>query len=181
MKKPIGILLAILSAVAINGLTLAAPAPASAESGSVTYASGGTKRPEIDQTSLWARNGPRRITVVLRVKDLTSAGRFILFVEEDSPEPWFGTSVEVFKRDGRVIQRYRQLDFENGSEPRRCAAGEVRWAAGRDFIRFRFPQSCFHGELPDRWQFGVLSHLGRNIGPRDRYDNPRRDLVLYRG
>ena len=180
MRK-IGTLLTLLSALVLSGLTLAAPSPASAESGDLTFATGGGKVAAIDLTGLHASSGDRRVSLVLHVRDLTDRGRFNFYQVENSPEAVFGLEIEIYKRrDGQVVDRFREFG-DGWSEARPCPSSKVRWAKGRDLIRLSYRQGCFHADQPDVWQFGTFSRLRYSTEERSEVDNPRKHLVLQRG
>jgi hypothetical protein len=179
MKK-IGMLAALLAGLLLNGLTLTSPPSASAETGGVTYESGGNKNAAIDLTRLRVRNRQHRVMMVVKVVDLGNRGRFRFYMVEDSPEPVFGLEAEVFRRDGQVVDRFREFG-DGWSAARKCADSRVRWARARELIRLSFPQHCFHAPLPDSWEFDTFSKLRFSSDVRSEIDNPRKSLVLDRG
>ena len=180
MKK-IGTLATLLSALVLSGLTLAAPSPAAADSGDLTFETGGGKVAAIDLAGLHAASGDRRVVLVLHVRDLTDRGRFHFYQVENSPEAVYGLEIEVRKgRDGQVVDRFREFG-DGWSEARACTSSKVRWDKGRDLIRLSYRQSCFHAELPDVWQYGTFSRLRYSTEDRSELDNPRKHLVLQRG
>ena len=171
MKK-FGILIALLAAVALGGITVPAP-PASAESGELTYRSGETTA-ELDLIGLTATNGPRNVVVTVKVSDLTDQGTFHIGWER-RPFVFKVFYLSVRQRDGELKVHYTQLNDGIRRHPR-CDEGVVRWQEDRDQIKVRVPQSCWIGRIPRRSAFSASSE-----GPDGSGDNTRKYLILERG
>lgn len=146
MKK-IGILLATVL-VAISGALLAAPPPASAESG-IEHDPRGDMPARLDLVKLRATNGQRSIRIALHVRDLEPArGRFQLGVgwsEPGDPYTGFGFYVRAKQTDGGLVTRFHTVHLGSDTDPEwTCAEnhGSLAWRADRDRIILRVPQGC---------------------------------------
>jgi hypothetical protein len=184
MKK-LGILVALLAALLLNGLTLATPAPTSADSG-ITHDSNDDKPAWFDLVKLRATNGEHRVRFALHVRNLQERGRFHLGASWTDRNLSLGFYVEVRHTDDGLSTRYRRWVESNDVDPLwKCGKnrGDIAWRPGRDRIIFTVPQRCLrhydYYRVINRWTF---SAYGQGVvDGRKRYDFLEDPVVLDRG
>jgi hypothetical protein len=184
MKK-IGVLVALLAAMLLNGLTVATPAPASAESGVLHFAEG--NRPAwFDVVKLRGTNGAHKVRLALHVRDLTTRGEFELGVRWQGGDSEVAYYVRARHTDEGLTTRYHYYINESDVDPKwRCGTnrGTVAWRPARDRIILTVPHRCLrrydYAHVINTWDFYAWSK--GKVEWEIAVDAPTTSLTLDRG
>lgn len=179
----IRILAALLAAMLLNGLTLATPAPGSAESGTVRDSSSDAPD-QLDLVRLRGDNGARRVRIALHVDDLQDRGRFEIGVwwrDENIAYAYFARIRHT--EDGRKVIFRRSKEGSDTDPAWTCAErrGELAFRPARDRIILSVPHGCLRAydyyKVINDWTLFGRTHWLKD--GRWRFDAV--DLELDRG
>ena len=157
------------------GAALLAPAPATAETGTIEFTVDDQTEPELDLVSMTTTYGGANMVSTVRVEDLTDEGVFHIGWERH-PFNFKVFYVSLRMRDGELKVHYTQLN--DGIRRHPHCDGAATWDAEQDLIRVRVPQTCWIGRVPRTVKAWAFSE---RPGQQPGGDRPHRELLLDRG